>query len=309
MLKKLKILIITISLMISVILPYSIQANNVTVLNGILTENESNLPWQRLGFTVVLEEGFINMAHPRTDMLFQWSHEIIFTGPVVAGESLSELFVVTWATTIEGLHYLDTSNVKNMSSMFERASNLTSLDLSAFNTGNVTDMAWMFWGATSLTDVDLSGWDTSKVVYMRNMFANTISLTNLNLSDFDTSNVTDMMDMFRGTYYLRQLTLGENFRFMLTNLSGNYFDAGLPSVPSNDEFTGFWRNVGTGTVDNPQGEFVFTSEELMENYNGSIHADTWVWQPRDNVILPSDEITIRYKFLFLLTALLQVAKP
>jgi hypothetical protein len=55
----------------------------------------------------------------------------------------------------------------------------------------------------------------------------------------------------------------------------------LPSPPHDDEFTGHWQNVGSGTASNPQGEFTFfASNGLMRNFDGAIHADTWVWQRR-----------------------------
>jgi hypothetical protein len=37
-------------------------------------------------------------------------------------------------------------------------------------------------------------------------------------------------------------------------------------------------NVGKGSVDNPQWEYLLTSEELMFSYDGTTMADTWVWQ-------------------------------
>ncbi|MDD5785404.1 MAG: BspA family leucine-rich repeat surface protein, partial [Prevotella sp.] len=49
-------------------------------------------------------------------------------------------------STIEGIGYLNTDNVTNMSYMFYNCSKLTStsLDVSKFNTANVTDMSYMF---------------------------------------------------------------------------------------------------------------------------------------------------------------------
>ena len=46
---------------------------------------------------------------------------------------------------IEGLEYLNTAEVKDMSRMFYGCSGLTSLDLKNFNTQNVTNMNGMFW--------------------------------------------------------------------------------------------------------------------------------------------------------------------
>jgi len=59
------------------------------------------------------------------------------------------------------------------------------------------------------------------------------------------------------------------------------------------EFTGLWQNVGNGTVDNPQGEFVLTSGQLMSLSGGRAMADTWVWQrtPVITVYLDGELIT------------------
>ena len=46
-------------------------------------------------------------------------------------------------TTVEGIEYLNTENVTNMSGMFRECS-LRTLDLSSFDTKNVTDMSNMF---------------------------------------------------------------------------------------------------------------------------------------------------------------------
>ena len=54
---------------------------------------------------------------------------------------------------IEGLEFLNTSEVTNMREMFYRCSGLTSLDVSHFNTQNVTDMYWMFYDCSALTTI------------------------------------------------------------------------------------------------------------------------------------------------------------
>ena len=64
----------------------------------------------------------------------------------------------------------NTSNVTNMSYMFNRCSGLTSLDLSGWNTSKVKDMNQMFYYCNKLETLDLSGWNTSKVTDMNGMF-------------------------------------------------------------------------------------------------------------------------------------------
>ena len=99
-------------------------------------------------------------------------------------------------TAIEGLENLNTSNVTDMSFMFNGCKSLTSLDLSSFNTAKVTDMSGMFSDCSSLTSLDLNPLNTSNVTDMSFMFNGCSALTSLDLSPLNTSNVTDMRGMF-----------------------------------------------------------------------------------------------------------------
>ena len=83
-------------------------------------------------------------------------------------------------TKIEGLEYLNTAEVKDMSSMFWGCSGLTSLDLSHFNTQNVTDMGGMFSGCSGLTSLDLSHFNTQNVTDMIEMFKGCSALMTIN---------------------------------------------------------------------------------------------------------------------------------
>ena len=102
---------------------------------------------------------------------------------------------------------LDTSNVKDMSSMFKRCQNLTTLDVSNFDTSNVTDMSWMFQYCQSLISIDVSNFNTNQVTDMQAMFSNCSKLTSLDLSNFNTSKVTSMTYMFSGCQSLTSLDL------------------------------------------------------------------------------------------------------
>ena len=108
---------------------------------------------------------------------------------------------------IEGLEYLNTSEVKDMSSMFWGCSALTSLDLKNFNTQNVTDMSVMFSGCSGLPSLDVSHFNTQNVTDMGGMFDYCSGLTSLDLSHFNTQNVTDMGGMFSGCSGLTSLDL------------------------------------------------------------------------------------------------------
>lgn len=98
--------------------------------------------------------------------------------------------------------HLDTSNVNNMSYMFNNCDNLASLDLSNWDTSKVTNMTYMFANCSNLSSLDLSNWDTSNVNNMSNMFASCSKLTLVDLSGCDTSSVTTMKSMFSSCYKL-----------------------------------------------------------------------------------------------------------
>ena len=78
---------------------------------------------------------------------------------------------------IEGIENLNTENVTNMNSMFDRCSALTSLDLTNFNTAKVSDMSCMFMGCTALTTIFVSNkFVTDLVTSSDNMFHMCINL-------------------------------------------------------------------------------------------------------------------------------------
>ena len=145
---------------------------------------------------------------------------------------MSSLFKNCTATNI-CLTSFKTSNVTDMSSMFEGCSKLTSLDLTTFNTENVqnncsmfkdcssltsltlgnfsvgfsTDLSAMFQGCSALTSVDLSKFNTANVIDMQYMFDGCKSLASLDVSMFDTGNVLNMCNMFSGCSSLTELDL------------------------------------------------------------------------------------------------------
>ena len=98
--------------------------------------------------------------------------------------------------TITGISNLNTSNVTDMTSMFQYCSALTSLDLSSLNTSNVTKMTHMFYDCQNLESLNISNFNTANVTGMEAMFYNCNKLTSLNLSSFVTDNVTNMQEMF-----------------------------------------------------------------------------------------------------------------
>ncbi len=138
---------------------------------------------------------------------------------IIANEDSSYLFSkFSSLKSIEGLEYLDTSNVINMENMFAHCSNLTTLNLSNFNTPNLRNMESMFESCRNLTSLDLSGFDTSSVTNMESVFESCQKLTGLDLSSFDTSSVINMRSMFKYCTIENQLDLSSFDTSNVTNM-------------------------------------------------------------------------------------------
>ncbi|WP_146103398.1 BspA family leucine-rich repeat surface protein [Enterococcus mundtii] len=192
--------------------------------------------------------------------------------------------VVTMTNMFNGMSSLvqldassfDTRNVVNMSNMFNGMSSLTELDVSGFDTGNVTNMSQMFMGVSSLTDLDVSSFVTHNVTNMQRMFNGMSSLTKL-----DISRLTDRgnpLNMFSGAP-IKELTIGSNLSFIAGRFNG------LWELPTTATHRPFWRNVGTGTSEQPNGSFMLSTSQLIELQNTNPMAETWVQQPRNFVPL------------------------
>ena len=111
---------------------------------------------------------------------------------------------------MEGLEYLNTSEVKDMCGMFLGCAALTSIDLKNFNTQNVTDMNSMFFGCAALTSINLKNFNTQNVTDISWMFHHCAALTSIDLKNFNTQNVTDITWMFSDCAALTSIDL-KNF--------------------------------------------------------------------------------------------------
>ena len=115
---------------------------------------------------------------------------------------------LTNLTKVEGLQYLNTSEVTSMYGMFEGCSKLESLPyLNTLNTGKVKNMTNMFRLCQKLSAADVSNFNTAAVESMNHMFSFCQNLTVLNVSKWNVSNVRDMEGMFSGCYRLTTLGL------------------------------------------------------------------------------------------------------
>ena len=124
--------------------------------------------------------------------------------------------------TVEGIEYLNTEEVTDMSRMFAGCNALTALDVSKFNTAKVTNMSGMF-GESALATLDLTSFNTANVTDMSEMFAFCDKLTSLNLLKFNTAKVTNMTSMFWACEALTTIYCNDDWTKGVVTESENMF--------------------------------------------------------------------------------------
>lgn len=130
----------------------------------------------------------------------------------------------------EGLEYLNTSQVIDMSYMFQGCGPMRNLDLTRFNTSQVTDMSYMFYKCPWLDkSLDLRSFNTSRVVDMRYMFYGCSNLVTIYAdSTWSNANVTAGEAMFMKCY---KLVGGKGTAYDSNHTDASY--AQLDGGPSN----------------------------------------------------------------------------
>lgn len=93
------------------------------------------------------------------------------------------------------LNWIDTSEIRNMKSLFQRISRKFNGDVTKWDVSNVKDMSFMFCGCDYFNR-NISQWKTEKVRNMQYMFSAAGSF-NCDVSSWDVHNVTNMQVMFR----------------------------------------------------------------------------------------------------------------
>lgn len=161
----------------------------------------------------------------------------------------------------------DTSKVTTMEHMFSLCEKLETLDLSSFNTENVINMNNMFGSCDALKQVDLSSFNTEQVIKMRYMFYCCYELTKLDLSNFNTEKVDEMREMFLGCHNLAELdlrsfsfNLQSNYVYRIFNSLGSKLDynAKIYVTQEGFDFLNKYATIFTGSA---KFEFVIVSAE------------------------------------------------
>ena len=151
--------------------------------DGTLTfyyDNQRNL---REGETFELNKD--NVYPDWTDAFAAGPYKVVFDPSFADAQPTTTyrwFFDMLELTAIEGMEYLNTSTVTNMSYMFNNCKSLQSVDVSHFDTSNVTAMLGMFSQCESLTSLDVDNFDISKCEDTRNMIKNCSKLSTLVIS-------------------------------------------------------------------------------------------------------------------------------
>ena len=125
--------------------------------------------------------------------------------------NMSDMFNGCYALKSVNISSFNTSNVTDMQGMFTACKSLKRLDLSSFRTENVNNMNNMFSNCTALESVDLSSFNISKVENTSYMFNTCDDLVELDLSGFDMSSVQDAQDMFHSCYELQSIYVSDKW--------------------------------------------------------------------------------------------------
>jgi len=246
---------------------------NMFLESGIINLNVSG--WDTSSATNV-NSMFRNATRLTALDTSSWTFAGVPNGTLNGAIDMARMFENTHSlTTIGDVSGWVTSGVTRYYSMFLHARSLTSLPgIEQWNTSSGIRLQSMFSNTWALTELDLSNWQTSTFEDLTNTFRDN-GLERLNLDGWNISSVVSMGNIFANTdarFALRELTLGAGWQ--TTNTTN------LRNAPSNAEYTGLWVNVGSGTVQNPEASYQFTTGNLL--MNNAPHATgphTWVWQP------------------------------
>ena len=175
----------------------------------------------------------------------------------------------------------DTSNVNNMSFMFNGATSFNQ-NISNWNTSNVTNINSMFQNAT-LFNQPLN-WDLSSVGLMNAVFAQAISF-NQDISSWNTSNTTNMSNMFNGaTSFNQDISNWNTSNVITTSLMFQDADSFNQDISSWDVSSVsnmqqmfflnslFDKNLGSWNISNASNmTFIFASSVMSTvNYTDTI---------------------------------------
>lgn len=140
----------------------------------IITNNESVPENKFYSISTAESEYPIYLTHTDIYGTKNEDHIKIFTAAdkIMLSPDCHFMFMGFSSLTTLDLSHFDSSQVTNMSGMFQRCNSLTALDLSHFSTANVTNMSFMFGGCSEMTSLNIDKFLIKDSTNVTNMFEN-----------------------------------------------------------------------------------------------------------------------------------------
>lgn len=232
------------------------------------------------GSTVVVQS--VNIANSTE---IPWSSYAADITAVIIEDTIVPTYTSKWfqdctnLTTVSNLKNLDTSEVRDISHMFENCSNLTSLDLSFWETPLIQNMASAFKNCALLEEINFSKSTIPVATDVTSLFEGATSLKNLNLSAWNTTIITSFSSMFKGCVNLENVYMSNCYTRSITDVSAMFYDcqnlklvdmrnATFNNVTAKNEM---FSSISTETVivvkDESSKAFI---EEISTQLNGSV---------------------------------------
>ena len=180
---------------------------------------------------------------------------------------MSYMFNNTNLTDLVTLENWNTRNVTNMNSLFSNILSLTTLEgLKRWDTSKVTNLSWTFKNTSISSLKGLENWDVSSVTTLLATFQDNPNLTSVEeLANWDTSNVTSLMQTFCRTSLENLHGLEKWNTSKVTNLMNTF--AKISTLASVKELID-WDTSNVKTM-----SYVFTYTNLI-NLEGLENWDT-----------------------------------
>ena len=196
---------------------------------GMYRDNNIHYAWKNSDYIVSEENKALNgVIVDKTSIRNNKNNPNFKYCPFFDTSNVTDMsFMFDECSSLTSIPALDTSNVTNMNYMFSKCRALTSIPL--LNTSNVTNMEEMFDACSSLTSIPLL--NTSNVTNMNNMFVSCKLLNSI--PQLNTSNVTNMRGMFSSCSSLTTIPLLNTSK--VTNMDSMFYECkSLTSIPALD---------------------------------------------------------------------------
>lgn len=187
----------------------------------------------------------------------------------------------SWRTTLDVTKVVVRDSMKphSMKNWFSNFDNMESVDLGKLDTSQVVDMSFMFQGCSKLKSLDLRTFDTARVKNFNRMFEWCRELKSVDLGSFQTTAATDMAYMFEGCNELESLDLsGFDMRKVLaaTSMFPDWGKLATVKVGANANIRTLLPEVDRDYVEGATGKWVSAAGAVYDSASiPAYRADTY----------------------------------